>query len=539
MADPVECLVIGSGVAGMWFALRAAAHGRVTIVTKTTPQESNSAYAQGGIAAVWEEGDDFDHHIQDTLVAGAGLCRRDAVEVTVREGPERVRELIDFGARFTRKEEDPAAYDLHREGGHSHRRILHAADFTGKEMVRALHEAAAEHPNITLLDHHMAIDVVTDAWLARRSGGLPPEPDEDAPRGAYVLDLDSGEVEAYSAKIVVIATGGAGKVYKYTTNPAIATGDGHAMAWRAGARMANMEFVQFHPTCLHHPMENSFLISEALRGEGGKLIGPDGKRFMDASDGRAELAPRDIVARAIDNELKTKGLKCAYLDMRHLSREEVAHKFPNIDSKLLSLGIDMAKDPIPVVPAAHYMCGGVQTDLNGESSMRNLFAVGEVACTGLHGANRLASNSLLEAIVFAHHAARVSRERLAELAPNREIPPWDAGTAKHSDEAVVINQTWEEIRRFMWNYVGIVRTHRRLKRAQRRLRMVREEVETYYWDFQITGDLIELRNLVDVAEMIVSCALKRRESRGLHYTLDFPESDPRFLRDSTVQRWQS
>ncbi|MCB9678876.1 MAG: L-aspartate oxidase [Alphaproteobacteria bacterium] len=530
-----DFLVIGSGVAGMWFALEACRHGKVTMITKTRPLESNSAYAQGGIASVWSEDDDPEFHIRDTLVAGAGLCRAEAVDQTVREGPIRVRELIERGAEFTRRQSNPDEYDLHREGGHSHRRILHAADFTGKEMVRALNQEVMEHPQIEFLDHHIAIDVLTRRWLARRLQQVPPEDDEAI--GAYVLDTSRDEVELYAAKVVVLATGGAGKVYVYTTNPPIASGDGHAMAWRAGARMANMEFVQFHPTCLFHATENSFLISEALRGEGGKLIGPDGQRFMDRYDERAELAPRDIVARAIDNELKTRGLECVYLDMRHMSREEVARHFPTIDTKLLSLGIDMTRDPIPVVPAAHYMCGGVQTDLNGESSIRNLFAVGEVACTGLHGANRLASNSLLEALVFAHTAARESAERLAAIPPVPDLPAWDPGKAGDSDEAVVITQTWDEIRRFMWNYVGIVRTHRRLKRAQRRLQLVRDEVDKYYWDFRVTGDLIELRNLVDVAHMIVECALRRRESRGLHYTLDFPEPDERNVSDTVIRRW--
>ncbi|MEZ4316529.1 MAG: L-aspartate oxidase [Myxococcota bacterium] len=529
-----DFLVIGSGVAGMWFALEACKHGSVTMITKTRPLESNSAYAQGGIASVWHEDDDPDFHIRDTLVAGAGLCRRDAVEQTVRLGPQRVRELIERGAEFTRRQTHPEEYDLHREGGHSHRRILHAADFTGREIVRALNQEVMEHPQIEFLDHHMAIDVLTRGWLARRNQEVPPEDDEAI--GAYVLDTSTGEVSLHAAKVVVLATGGAGKVYVYTTNPPIASGDGHAMAWRAGARISDMEFVQFHPTCLFHPTENSFLISEALRGEGGKLIGRDGERFMDRYDERAELAPRDIVARAIDNELKTRGLECVYLDMRHMDRAEVEHAFPTIDAKLLSLGIDMTRDPIPVVPAAHYMCGGVQTDLNGESSIRNLFAVGEVACTGLHGANRLASNSLLEALVFAHEAARTCGERLATIPEPPPIPAWDPGTAGDSDEAVVITQTWDEIRRFMWNYVGIVRTHRRLKRAQRRLRLVRDEVEKYYWDFKITGDLIELRNLVDVAHMIVECALRRRESRGLHYTLDFPAQDDRIVSDTVIQR---
>ncbi len=529
-----DFLVIGSGVAGMWFALEACKHGRVTMLTKTRPLESNSAYAQGGIASVWHEDDDPEFHIRDTLVAGAGLCRREAVEQTVREGPTRVRELIERGAEFTRRQTHPDEYDLHLEGGHSHRRILHAEDFTGREIVRALNAEVREHPQITFLDHHMAIDLLTRSWLARRNNDIPPEDDEVL--GAYVLDTHSDEVELFAAKVVVLATGGAGKVYLYTTNPSIASGDGHAMAWRAGARMSNMEFVQFHPTCLYHPTENSFLISEALRGHGGRLLGKNGERFMPRYDDRLELAPRDIVARAIDNELKTLGLECVHLDMTHLDRAEVEHAFPNIDQKLCSLGIDMSKDLIPVVPAAHYMCGGVQTDLHGQTSVRNLFAIGEVASTGLHGANRLASNSLLEALVFAHHAARLGAERLASIELPDGLPAWDPGTAGDSDEAVVITQTWDEIRRFMWNYVGIVRTHRRLKRAQRRLRLVRDEVGKYYWDFKVTGDLIELRNLVDVAHMIVECALRRRESRGLHYTLDFPDQ-LEHVQDSVIERW--
>lgn len=529
-----DFLVIGSGVAGMWFALKAARHGTVTIVTKRDATESNSAYAQGGIAAVWHEDDAVENHIRDTLVAGAGLCRREAVEKTVREGPSRVRELIEFGARFTRREDEPGEYDLHREGGHSHRRILHAEDFTGREIVRALHEAVLAEPNITLLDHHLAINVVTEAWLARRTGAIPPETDRAV--GAYVLDAQTGEVEVHEARVVVLATGGAGKVYLYTTNPPLASGDGHAMAWRAGAEMANMEFVQFHPTCLYHPREYSFLVSEALRGEGGKLVLPDGTRFMPDYDERAELAPRDIVARAIDAEIKRRGLECVHLDMRHLDRASIEHKFPNIHATLCSLGIDMAVDPIPVVPAAHYMCGGVRTDLNGESSIRNLFAVGEVACTGLHGANRLASNSLLEAVVFAESAAKEAVIRLDGIPAPAGLPKWDPGRAVDSDEQVVITQTWDEIRRLMWNYVGIVRTHRRLERAQRRIQLVKEEIQNYYWDFRVTSDLIELRNLVAVAEMIVLCALKRRESRGLHYNLDFPATDDRFLDDTVIRR---
>jgi L-aspartate oxidase len=380
----------------------------------------------------------------------------------------------------------------------------------------------------------MAVDLVTDAWIARRTMEL--EPLKNAARGAYILDVRTGDVSSIGARAVVLATGGAGKVYLFTTNPPIASGDGHAMAWRAGAKMANMEFVQFHPTCLHHPKVNSFLISEALRGEGGKLRLPNGHRFMLDYDERAELAPRDVVARAIDAEIKRLGLTCVYLDMTHLERAEAQRMFPNIDARLRDLGIDMAKDLIPVVPAAHYMCGGVQTDLHGESSIRNLFAIGEVACTGLHGANRLASNSLLEACVFAHRAADALRERLDELPAPPALPDWDSGRAVNSDELVIIAQVWEEVRRFMWNYVGIVRTTRRLKRARRRLRLVRDEVWNDYWDFRLTGDLVELRNLVDVAEMIVTSALLRRESRGLHYTLDFPSADSRFLKDTVIQR---
>ncbi len=518
----------------MWFALRAAEHAAVTIVTKTVRQESNTRYAQGGIATVWSEDDSFKNHVDDTLVAGAGLCRREAVEQTVREGPKRVRELIGFGAEFTRSQQDPAEYSLHREGGHSHRRILHAADLTGAEIVRALVDACDAHPNIQMLEHHTAVDLVTANWLARRTGAIPLSDDEV--HGAYVLDEVQDTVRVFRAKAVVLATGGAGKIYTYTSNPMVATGDGMAMAWRAGARMANLEFVQFHPTGLYHHSAHSFLISEALRGEGGKLVHADGTRFMPDYDERGELAPRDIVARAIDNEIKTKGLDHVFLDMRHLSREDIERMFPNIHAKLLSLEIDMAVQPIPVVPAAHYFCGGVQTNLRGESNIKNLFAVGEVSCTGLHGANRLASNSLLEAAVFAQRAAETAIRRLPELTLQEQIPGWDAGSARSSDELVVIKQVWEEIRRFMWNYVGIVRTHRRLKRAKHRIELLRQEVRAYYWDFRLTKDLIELRNILIVSEMVVNCALRRRESRGLHYTLDFPESDDRFIQDTVIQR---
>jgi L-aspartate oxidase len=535
VAVSTDVLVIGSGAAGLYFALQMARTARVVLVTKDIRGESNSRYAQGGIAAVWHEDDDFENHVKDTLVAGAGLCRREAVEQTVRQAPERVQDLIDIGTKFTKRgapNEDE--YDLHREGGHSHRRILHSADLTGAEIVRALLVACEQHPNVTLLDQHVAIDLITETWLARKQGAIPPERDRVV--GAYVLAPATGEVAAFSAKIVVLATGGAGKVYLYTTNPRGATGDGMAMAYRAGARIANMEFVQFHPTCLFHPTETSFLITEALRGEGGKLVDAEGKRFMDAYDPRGELAPRDVVARAIDDVLKRRGLDCVYLDMRHHSRAHLEQHFPNICAKLDSLDLDMATRPIPVVPAAHYFCGGVQTDLSGETSIAGLYAIGEVACTGLHGANRLASNSLLEALVFARSAAEAITTRLPGVAMPPGAPAWDHGQAVDSDELVVINQTWEEIRRFMWNYVGIVRTHRRLKRAQRRVELVQEEIRKYYWDFRVTQDLVELRNLAMVAEMVVRCALDRRESRGLHYTLDFPESDARQIQDTVIAR---
>ncbi len=532
--QPVEFLVLGAGVAGLMYALKVAKLGRVLLLCKTVRSESNTAWAQGGIAAVWGEGDDYGSHVRDTLVAGAGLCRREAVEQTVREAPERVQELIELGVRFSRREGHPDEYDLHREGGHSHRRILHADDLTGAEIVRALVAAVEAEPNIVLREGQVAVDLITANTLARRRERVPEDPDRVL--GAYVLDVPSGQVYTVAAKVVALCTGGAGKVYLYTSNPDIASGDGMAMAWRAGARVANMEFVQFHPTCLYHPHAKSFLISEALRGEGGKLRRRNGERFMLRYDERAELAPRDVVARAIDAELKRHGEDSAFLDMTHLSADELRHKFPNIYQRCHELGIDMATTSIPVVPAAHYFCGGVLTDLEGESSIRNLFALGECAATGLHGANRLASNSLLEALVFAHHAAELAAVRLAETAIDPSLPDWDKGAARDSDEQVVINQVWDEIRRFMWNYVGIVRTDRRLLRARRRIEMVQQEIHQYYWDFTLTAPLLELRNLAQVADLVIESALRRRESRGLHYTLDCPGTDDRWLRDTVMYR---
>ena len=534
METRCDFLVIGSGLAGLLYALNVSRHGSVLLLSKREAEEGSTRYAQGGIAAAWDDKDTVEAHVEDTLVAGAGLCRRDVVEHTLRHARERVEELIQLGVSFDRRDERPAEYDLHREGGHSTRRILHAKDMTGAEIMRALLEQVRSNPNIQLSEHWMAIDLITEGWLARRAGKLPPHPDRVL--GCYALDTNTGVVHTLSARVVALCTGGVGKVYLYTSNPDTATGDGIAMAWRAGARVANLEFVQFHPTCLYHPDARNFLISEALRGEGGILRGRNGEAFMARYDPRLELAPRDIVARAIDAELKRTGADCAWLDMTHLSRAEIEHKFPNIHQRCLELGIDMAVKPIPVVPAAHYLCGGVVTGLNAETDIAGLFAIGETACTGLHGANRLASNSLLEAAVFAHHGAVAAVARLAELPAPPELPDWDTGGAAAPDEQVVITQVWDEIRRFMWNYVGIVRTNRRLLRAQKRIDLVQEEIRRYYWDFQVTGDLIELRNLATVAELVVSCALRRHESRGLHFTLDYPSEDRRCQFDTVLTR---
>ncbi len=529
MRHQTDVLVIGSGVAGLLIALKAAAFGKVVLITKSELTESNTRYAQGGIAAVWDPKDAHENHVRDTMVAGAGICRREVVEQVVRRGPELVQELIDLGVAFT---EHAETYSLHREGGHSHRRILHAHDATGAEIVRALVAAVRANPDIEVRERQMAVDLITDSWLARRTGGHPGYPDRVL--GAYVLDLERDAVDVYGARVVALCTGGAGKAYLYTTNPDIATGDGIAMGWRAGARVANMEFVQFHPTALYHPDAKSFLISEALRGEGGLLRTPDGERFMARYDERMELAPRDIVARAIDAEIKRLGVECMYLDMTHHPRAFLSERFPSIDARCLELGIDMAVQPIPVVPAAHYFCGGVVTDLAGESSVRNLFVVGESSCTGLHGANRLASNSLLEAVVYADEAVKVAAGRMGDEVP--DLPEWDAGHAVDADELVVIHHTWQEIRRFLWNYVGIVRTTRRLKRARHRITLVQEEIRNFYWDFRLTGDLVELRNLAIVAQLVVECALRRRESRGLHFNRDFPESGDRWIRDTFLER---
>jgi L-aspartate oxidase len=514
-----DFLVIGTGVAGLSFARQAARHGSVAVLSKRGRSETNTAYAQGGIAAVLGPGDSFADHIEDTLVAGAGLCRADAVKVTVEEGPQRVRELIELGADFTRDATTQLGYHLTREGGHSARRVVHAADLTGREVERTLLRAA-EGAGVQFFEDHHAIDLITSGRLGAS---------EDRVVGAYVLSNRTGEVHVFLAKVVVLATGGAGKVYLYTSNPDVATGDGIAMAHRAGGAVANLEFIQFHPTCLYHPQAKSFLISEALRGEGGILRNSAGEAFMERYDPRKELAPRDVVARSIDSELKRRGDDCAFLDMRHLGKAFLVEHFPHIYTTCQAFGIDMAQTPIPVVPAAHYVCGGVCTDLFGQTNVKGLLAIGEVACTGLHGANRLASNSLLEGLVFGQRAAKAARELAAAQRPLRvNVPDWDPGSAVAQDEGVIVKQNWDEIRHLMWNYVGIVRTDKRLARAQRRLDNLSGEIQDYYWGYVVTRDVIELRNLAEVARLIVCCAQDRKESRGLHYTLSWPRlADPK------------
>src|ERR1700677_1656796 len=513
-----DYIVLGSGIAGLTFALSVAEKGSVAVITKKNRAESNTNYAQGGIACVTSTEDTFDLHVRDTLEAGAGLCHEDVVRGIVEEGPARIRELIELGMSFSERENGSAhELDLGKEGGHSKRRILHAKDVTGREIESALLTALALHPNVGMFENHAAIDLIT-----RRKLGFTTD---NRCIGVYVLDVATGRVETFASRHVLLATGGCGKVYLYTTNPDIATGDGVAMAYRAGVSVANMEFVQFHPTCLFHPKAKSFLISEAVRGEGGILRNAGGKAFMRGVHPRKSLAPRDIVARAIDAEIKRTGAECVYLDITHQSREFLQKRFPAIYAKCLEFGIDMAIEPIPVVPGAHYQCGGVVATPEGRTALPGLWAVGEVGCTGLHGANRLASNSLLEALVVAHRAAEaVTKEERPAI--QKDLPPWQSGAAQDPDEMVVIYHNWREIRQLMWDYVGIVRTTKRLRRAASRLHSLAEEVRDYYWNYKITCDLIELRNLVLVASLIVDSALSRHESRGLHFTLDFPQTDP-------------
>lgn len=509
-----DVLIIGSGLAGLTLALKVAADKKVCLVSKRGINNSASNWAQGGIAAVLTDDDSIEAHIQDTLIAGAGLCDAEVTRFVAEHGRETVEWLIKEGVPFTR-EEDDSGYHLTREGGHSHRRIIHAADATGHAVQKTLAEKVRSHPNITLLEDHIAVDLITSRKVKIEGSEC---------LGAYVLDNNSGKVLTIGAQQTVLATGGTGKVYLYTTNPDVSTGDGVAMAWRAGCRVANMEFIQFHPTCLYHPQAKSFLISEAVRGEGGLLKLPDGTRFMPIHDERAELAPRDIVARAIDFEMKKRGIDCVYLDISHQPADFVLSHFPTIYRRCMELGIDITRQPIPVVPAAHYSCGGIMTDHIGRSDLPRLYAIGETACTGLHGANRLASNSLLECLVFGQAAAQ---DILAQAAkPIVKLPDWDESRVTDADEEIIITHNWNELRRFMWNYVGIVRTNKRLTRALHRIHMLRDEVHEFYSNFRVSNNLIELRNLLQVAELIVKSAMERHESRGLHYSKDYPDMLP-------------
>lgn len=521
-------LIVGSGIAGMYFALKASEFADVTILTKKKVFNANTYYAQGGVAAVLGEEDSFDKHIEDTLTVGDGLSKREIVELVVKDAPLRIRDLEKFGVSFTTKKN---FYHLGREGGHSERRIVHAGDITGREILKALYERVLERKNIRILEDHFAIDLITKKKFYNKDP-------RDECYGIYVMDAKTKKIFPLSADAVVLATGGIGKTYLITSNAETATGDGIAMAARAGIPIVNMEFVQFHPTILYHPLAGNFLISEALRGEGGILRLKDGTRFMEKYHPMKDLAPRDIVARAIDTELKKTGDECVYLDMTHLGKAFLQDRFPNIYKRCKELGIDMAEDPIPVVPGAHYLCGGVCVGPWGETIIQGLYTLGESSYTGLHGANRLASNSLLEAMVFAKRCSEHLKEYLNSTGQlsHPELPPWEFHSAKESDEAVVILQNWDEIRRLMWNYVGIVRSDRRLERARRRIDIIKQEVNEYYWNFLLTPDLLELRNVVTVAELIVESALRRKESRGTHYNINYPYKDDVYFKSDTIIR---
>jgi len=537
-----DFLIIGSGIAGLMFALKVAKAGTVSLVTKKNAKESNTNYAQGGIASVFGKPDSFDLHIEDTLASGDALCNRDVVEMVVKDGPARIRELISLGVNFNRRAtQDPPILDsenldLGREGGHTANRIVHAQDMTGKEVENVLLNHVKQHDRITVYENHIAIDLITCSTRMKR--GLVITTREDYCCGAYVFDRSTNRVKTFCSKINLLATGGAGKVYLYTSNPDIATGDGIAMGYRAGATVANLEFVQFHPTCLYHPDAKNFLISEAVRGDGGRLIDADGKSFMEKYDSLKDLACRDVVARAIDAELKKSGNESVFLDISHKGSDFIKNRFPNLYQKAMQFGFDMTSEPLPVVPAAHYICGGVATDMVGQTDIGNLYVVGETACTGLHGANRLASNSLLEALVYSHKAAS---QAIDDLKTSEfkfpEISTWDESGTTDSDELIMVSHNWDEIRRLMWNYVGIVRSDKRLARARRRIEIIVNEIHEYYWDFKITSDLIELRNIATVAELIIQCAMHRKESRGLHYNIEYPEkNDARWQKDTVLRR---
>ena len=540
MEIKTDFLVIGSGVAGLTFAIKVAEFGSVALVTKQSVMDSNTSFAQGGIASVFSKVDSFDLHIQDTLASGDGLCNEDVVDMVVKNGPDRIRELIDFGVHFNIKEKEQnkdIELDLGREGGHSRKRIVHAQDMTGLEIATVLVKHVKNHDRITLYENHIAIDLITRSTRVKR--GLVTTTHEDRCLGAYILDTKTSQVKTFFAVATMLSTGGAGKVYLYTSNPDVATGDGIAMGYRAGATLANLEFVQFHPTCLYHPEAKNFLISEAVRGEGAILIDSAGNRFMEKYDPQKDLACRDVVARAIDLELKKSGDDSVFLDISHKKSEFVKDRFPNLYKKCLEFGIDMTKEPVPVVPAAHYMCGGVVTDMSGKTDINGLYVTGETACTGLHGANRLASNSLVEALVYADKASMQAIKDIKTLNFESETAPpsWDEVGTVDSDEAIMVSHNWDEIRRLMWNYVGIVRSDKRLERARRRIENIQKEIEEYYWNFRVSSDLIELRNIATVAEMIVKCAIHRKESRGLHYNIEYPyKDDKRWKKDTVIRR---
>ena len=512
-----DVLVVGSGAAGLSLALRVAEHAKVIVLSKGPRSEGSTYYAQGGIAAVFDESDSIESHVEDTQIAGAGLCEDDTVQFIAENAKECVQWLIDGGVPFDKDEnstEGQPKYHLTREGGHSHRRILHAADATGMAMQTSLQDNVNNHPNIEIFERHNALDLITEDKV----GGS-----KDKVIGAYIWNRNQEHVETVRAKFVVLATGGASKVYQYTSNPDVSSGDGIAIAWRAGCRVANLEFNQFHPTCLFHPEARNFLLTEALRGEGAYLRRPDGSRFMKDFDERGELAPRDVVARAIDFEMKRLGADCMYVDISHKPEDFITAHFPMIHTRLMDLGIDMTKEPIPIVPAAHYTCGGVMVNKQGQTDLTNLYAIGEVSYTGLHGANRMASNSLLECVVYAWAAAKDIVENIDQSQLCAELPAWDESQVTNSDEEVIIQHNWHELRLFMWDYMGIVRTDKRLERAMRRIQMLQQETHEYYSYFKVSNNLLELRNLLQVAELMVRCAMQRKESRGLHYTLDYPE----------------